>query len=105
MAKFPRTALQGHGRDRGLLATTRLRRDIGKLEELAPAVRPARRFRDRAAQPLRSVDRVEAGVGVGLEDSAVSGQMLLGMNAGAIGRVEEHRRRRIGAPNGPSSRT
>lgn len=32
---------QGHRRDRGRLVVARLRRDIAKLEDLAPAVRPA----------------------------------------------------------------
>ena len=43
------------------------------------------------------VEPVEAGIGVGLHQPGVAGQMLLGMLAAAIGRVEEDRRRRIGA--------
>ena len=42
------------------------------------------------------VELGEAGVGVGLHQSGVARQVLLGMLAATITRIEEHRRRRIG---------
>ena len=47
------------------------------------------------------VELVEPGIGVGLQDSGVAGQVLRGMLAAAIRRVEEHRRRRTGAAERP----
>jgi hypothetical protein len=46
-------------------------------------MRPARRFDDRARLSGRIVERVEAGIGVGLQQALV-GQMPLGMLA-AVG--------------------
>src|SRR3954467_12966360 len=53
-------------------------------------MRPAAGFGNRSALPIRRVERIESAVGVGLKDPVVAGQMLLGMNAGSIRRVEEH---------------
>src|SRR5712692_1808062 len=61
---------------------------------------PARGFRDRARHAPWLVKRVESTVGVGLKNPGISGEMLLGMGAAAIGRVEVHRGRRIGATEG-----
>ncbi len=64
-------------------------------------MRPASGFRDRSWLSIRLVERVEAAIGVGLKNPAISGEMLLGMDAGAIGRVEEHCGGRRGAAERP----
>src|SRR5713226_4492343 len=87
-------------RDHGRGVVTGLRGSIGKLEQLAPRMRPACGFRDRAWRSLRLVERAESGIGVGLKDSGISGETLLGMHAAAIGRVEVHCGRRVGAAKG-----
>jgi hypothetical protein len=56
---------------------------------------PARRLDDRARAPVRLVEPVEPGVGVGLQDAGEAVEMTLGMLAQAIPRIEEHRGRRI----------
>ena len=53
-------------------------------------MRPAAGFRDRPARAIRRVERIEPAIGVGLKDPAIARKMLLGMDAGAICRVEEH---------------
>ena len=62
---------------------------------------PARRFRDRRRPTLRVIELAEAGIGVGLQDARVSGQMPCGVFAVAIARVEEGRSRRPRAGEGP----
>ncbi len=52
---------------------------------------PAGCFQDRARIAIRSA------ISVGLENPSVVGEMRLGMLAGAVARVIEHRRRRHGA--------
>jgi hypothetical protein len=41
-------------------------------------------FRDRSRFSIRLVEHVEPGIGIGLKNPAISGEMPLGMNAGAI---------------------
>jgi len=47
-------------------------------------MRPAARFRDRPSFSIWRVERVESRIGIGLENPAIAGKMLLGMDAGAI---------------------
>ena len=63
-------------------------------------MRPTCGFRNRAWLATRFVERVEAAIGVGLEYPGVVSEMLLGMRTAAIGRVEVHCGRRIGAAEG-----
>jgi hypothetical protein len=92
--------LEGDRRDRGRLLLARLRGDVGKLEQLASRVRPASSFRDRSRLSIRRVEPIEPGIGIGLKDPAIAGEMLLGMDAGSIRRVEEHRSGRRRAAEG-----
>jgi hypothetical protein len=57
-------------------------------------MRPTRRFCDRARLALGGVERVEPGIGVGLQNPCIAGEMPFGMHAFPIGRVEVHRGRR-----------
>ena len=52
---------------------------------------------DRPRLAAGLVEPVEPGIGIGLQDPGIVVQMPLGMLAGAVARVEEHRRRRSGA--------
>ena len=62
-----------------------------QVVELAPRVRPAGRFLNRAVL----VEGVEAGVGIGLQHAVEVGQVRLRMDALAVGRVgKPHGRRR-----------
>ena len=74
---------------------------IGQLEELAPAMAPARRLGDRPRLAPAVVEIAEPGIGIGLEDPGIAGEMPGGMLAGAIARVEEHRGRRVGPGERP----
>jgi hypothetical protein len=47
--------------------------DVGKLEELAPAVCPATRLRDRSRFALGLVEPIKAGIGIGLQDPGIAG--------------------------------
>ena len=85
--------LERQRRDDGELAA-RLGGDIGQHEELAPTMRPARGLGDRPRLAVCRRRAVEPGIGIGLQDPGIAGEMPLGMLAGAIARVEEHRRRR-----------
>ena len=92
--------------EQGIDALDRLDRDRRlvdprQIEELAPRMRPAGRLDDRPRLAVGLVEPVEPGIGVRLHQSGVAGQMLLGMLAAAIARVEEHRRRRIGPGERP----
>src|SRR5229473_1322973 len=55
---------------------------------------------DRLDRDRRLVDPVEPGIGVRLHQAGIARQMLFGMLAAAVGRVEEDRRRRIEAAEG-----
>ena len=59
---------------------------------------PAGGLGDRPRTTVPRIEPVEAGIGIGLEDSCIAAQMTLGMLAGPIARIEEHRRGRITAP-------
>src|SRR5436305_8539792 len=68
--------------------------DIGELEELAPAMRPASRLEDLTRRPDRSIELLIATIGVGLQDPAPPLQVISRMGATAIPRVVEQSRRR-----------
>jgi hypothetical protein len=77
--------LAGERRDRRRLGTAAGGGgDVGELEELAPGMRPAECLRHRDWSPVRRVERPEAGIGVGLEDAAPSGEMRRGMLAAPV---------------------
>src|SRR5262249_53903074 len=67
-------ALDRPGRDRRLI-------EARQIEELAPSVRPAGGLDDGAGFAVGLVELAEAGVGVGLHQSSIACQMLLGMLA------------------------
>lgn len=75
--------------------------DLGKLEQLAPAMRPAGGLGDRAGLAAWRVEFVEPGIGIGLQDALVAGQVALRMLAGTVTRVAERRRRRCWSGKGP----
>jgi len=79
------------GRATGIL------REIRHGEEGPAGMDPARRLHDRARLAVCLVQLGVPAEGVGLEQPAIAGQMRLGMLAGAIARIIEHRRRRSGA--------
>ena len=81
-------ALDRLDRDRSLV-------DARQIEELAPRMCPAGRLDDLSRLAVGLVQSVEPGIGVRLHQAGVAGQMLFGMLAAAVARVEEHRRRRI----------
>lgn len=61
-------------------------------------MRPARCLDQRRRLAGGLVEPIEAGIGVGLENAAEALKMALGMIAAAVARIEEHRRRRVRAP-------
>jgi hypothetical protein len=63
----------------------RLSSHVGKLEELAPAMRPAARLGDRAGAAVRRIEPVESGIGIGLQDPCIAGEMTLRMLRSANG--------------------
>ena len=67
--------------------------DFGELEQLAPAMRPARRLADRSRPTPRRVEGVVPGIGIGLQDPRVAGEVPLRMFGRPIPGVAEHRRR------------
>ena len=66
---------------------------LRQFKELPAAVGPADRFADRARLAVRRLDTVIAGIGIGLQDAAVTGEMLFGMFAAAISARDPQRRR------------
>ena len=89
-------------REQGIDALDCLDRDR-RLVDAAPGRRtcaahaPSRRPRRSApACGAASIEPVEPGIGIRLHQAGIARQMLLGMLAAAVGRVEECRRRRIG---------
>ena len=82
----------------GVDPTHRLERDrylghVGQHVELAPAVRPARRLGDRAGFSPGVIEIVEPGIGIGLQDAGIVGQVLARMLATTVARVVEQGRR------------
>ena len=67
------------------------------VEEFATDMGPASGLGD----PVAGEQPVEPGIAVGMDDAAEVPQMRLWVLALAIGRVEEHRRRRAGAGERP----
>jgi hypothetical protein len=64
-------------------------------------MRPARDFDDWSRLAHLFVEPVEAGIGIGLHRTRIGVQMLLGMDAGAVTRVEEQSGWRIGPAKRP----
>ena len=60
-----------------------------QVEEFAPRMRPARGLDDRSWLARRMVELTEAGIRICLHQAGIVGQMLLGMLAASVGRVEE----------------
>ena len=58
--------------------------EIAQLEELAPAMAPARRLGDRPGLAPAVVEIAEPGIGIGLQDAGISGEMPGGMLARAV---------------------
>ena len=73
----------------------------GQIEELAPGMGPTGGLDDRPALAVGLVEAVEAGIGVRLHQPGIACQMLLGMLAATVARIEEHRRRRPRAGKRP----
>ena len=93
--------LAGERRDRRRLAAAPGGgSDVGKLEELAPGVRPAQRLGDRSGRAVRFVESTEAGIGVGLEDATPAGEVRRGMRAAPVAGVAVERRGRGAAGEG-----
>jgi hypothetical protein len=59
------------------------------------------RLGDRAGSAVGGVELVEPGMGVGLQDALVAGQVPPRVFTGAVARVAEHRRRRRRSGEGP----
>jgi hypothetical protein len=55
-----------------------------QLEELAAAVCPARRVCHRPGLAARHIEIVEPGIGIGLQDAGISGQVLARMLAAPV---------------------
>ena len=90
------TRLQRERRDRRrVLAASLAGRDVGELEELPPAMRPARCLGDRSRRSSGRIEAVVAGVDVRLEDPGEGSQMLDRVIAGPVPRVAEQCRRRV----------
>ena len=64
-------------------------------------MRPTERFRYRARTSVGVVKAAVARIGVGLKDSAISGEMALGMLGRSIARGVEQRRRRRSSSKRP----
>ena len=65
--------------------------EIGEFEEFATAVAPAGSLGDWAGFALGVVEIAKAGIGIGLEDPGVAGEMPVRVLAVAVARVEEQR--------------
>src|SRR5215831_7457840 len=72
-----------------------------RLRSLRTRTRPAGCLHDRSRLAVGLVEPVEAGIGVRLHQSGIASQMLLGMLATTVARIEEHRRRWIGSGKRP----
>src|SRR5690606_22189350 len=70
-------------------------------EELAPAVCPAERARDRPRTSLRLVELVVARVGIGLEQAGEAGEMLARMDGRSVPGIAEDCGRRRPTTEGP----
>jgi hypothetical protein len=70
------------------------------VEDLAAHMRPAGRLRQRAARSGHLVEPVEAGIAIGHQHAGEARQMRERALAPAVGRSEEHGRRRTGATVG-----
>jgi hypothetical protein len=68
---------------------------------------PTRSFDDRSWLARGMVEIVEPGIGIGLQETGIAGQVAGRMSTPAIARIEEYGRRRRGAvapPNGGRAR-
>lgn len=76
--------LEGERRDDDRLLGARLHGNVGQGEELAPRVRPARRFDDPSRCLIGFIEPIEPGIGVGLREPAIMREMAFGMRAAAV---------------------
>ena len=90
----PADRFQRQGRDHcRLLALGLASRVLGQIshhEEWTPTMHPAGRFQNRTRRAAALVKLGIAAIGVGLEDSAIMGQMRLRMFTRPVARVIEH---------------
>ena len=94
----PLHSLQRQRRDRWcLLSAPLVRRNVGELVELAPAVTPAERLGHGSRRSAVLVEPPVAGIGVGLQNPEEGPKMLNRVIAGAIPGVSEQHRRRVPA--------
>src|SRR5262245_1465000 len=63
--------------------------DLCQIKEFAPRMGPAGCLHDRSRLAVGLVEPVEAGIGVRLHQSGIASQMLLGMLATTVARIEE----------------
>ena len=68
---------------------------ISQLKEFAPGVAPAGRLSDRAGSAPGIIKIAEPGIGIGLQDPGIAGEMLAGVPSAAVAGVKEHRRWRV----------
>lgn len=102
--------LHGFERDRvdhgGALAVALLAcgaYDIGQLEELAPRMGKATRFRHRTGVAAFAIESVVAAIGISLQDFGPCREMGLWVLAAPVARVKEQRCRRTGPGKGAVS--
>jgi len=69
--------------------------DLGQLEQLAPAMCPAGGLGVRAGLSPRRIEFVEPGIGIGLQDALVAGQVLLRLQEEALGELPPAIQRRL----------
>jgi len=58
-------------------------------------MRPARRFQDRPWLSPWCIEPIEPGIGIGLQNAGVIGQMAFGMDGFSISGIAKHRRGRV----------
>src|SRR5207248_288686 len=63
---------------------------ICQHKELAAGVCPTECLGNRSGASFAGIELVESGIGIGLQNAAIGGQMLSRMLAAAIARIKEH---------------
>jgi hypothetical protein len=53
-------------------------------------MRPTAGLRDRAGLTIRRIEAQKAGIGIGLQDPGIAGEMTVGVLTGPVARIEEH---------------
>ncbi len=77
--------------------------EIGQLEEVAPAMAPARRLGDRTGFAPSIVELAEPGIGIGLEDAGIAGEMPGAVLDAASSSTREPPPSTSSSPHGPNS--